>query len=67
MTRAEIMIVHSEIGATFPLRNLTGSTNQSKTGAFPVGVLTVGERVVLAHPLCKGRTKDGAPQVFVNT
>ncbi len=36
------------------------------TKAFSVRVLTVGERVVLSHPLCKMRTKDGAPRV-VNT
>ena len=58
MTRAEIMIVHSEIGATCPLRNMTGSTNQSETGAFPVGVLTVGEKS-RARPSFVQRTHKG--------
>ncbi len=32
--------------------------------AFSVRALTVGERGVLFHPLCKRRTKDGAPRVL---
>ncbi len=47
--------------ATVGMTDLLNELKRQDTKAFSVRVLTVGERVVLSHPLCKRRTKDGAP------